>query len=171
MSWRTVVISHSAKLDYQLGYLVVRRDDVVKVHLSEISTLIIETTSVSLTAALLTELVKKKIKVIFCDEKRNPSSELIPYYGAHDTSAKLKNQIEWNKDVKSSVWTEIVKYENKPNILRFGICLNRECYMNILMKFSLAMQPIERDMRQKYISMHCLVWILQEQPRTVLMQH
>ena len=26
MSWRTVVISNSAKLDYQLGYLVVRRD-------------------------------------------------------------------------------------------------------------------------------------------------
>ena len=108
MSWRTVVISHSAKLDYQLGYLVVRRDDVVKVHLSEISTLIIETTSVSLTAALLSELVKKKIKVIFCDEKRNPSSELIPYYGSHDTSAKIKNQIEWSEDVKSSVWTEIV---------------------------------------------------------------
>ena len=108
MSWRTVVISHSAKLDYQLGYLVVRREEVVKVHLSEISTLIIETTSVSLTAALLSELVKKKIKVIFCDEKRNPSSELIPYYGSHDTSAKIKNQIEWSEDVKSSVWTEIV---------------------------------------------------------------
>ncbi|MBQ7359322.1 MAG: type II CRISPR-associated endonuclease Cas1 [Lachnospiraceae bacterium] len=108
MSWRTVVISNSAKLDYQLGYLVVRRDDVVKIHISEISILIIETTSVSLTAALLSELIKKKIKVIFCDEKRNPSSELIPYYGAHDTSIKIKNQIDWDADIKSSVWTEIV---------------------------------------------------------------
>lgn len=50
-------------------------------------------TSVSLTAALLSELTKKKIKVIFCDEKRNPSSELIGYYGSHDTSSKVRKQI------------------------------------------------------------------------------
>ena len=108
MSWRTVVISRSAKLDYQLGFLVVRNEDVVKIHISEISILMIETTSVSLTAALLSELTKRKIKVIFCDEKRNPSSELVPYYGSHDTSIKIKKQIEWSKDIKGAVWTEIV---------------------------------------------------------------
>lgn len=108
MSWRTVVISNSAKLDYQLGYLVIRKADIVKIHLSEISTLIIETTSVSLTAALLSELMKKKIKVIFCDEKRNPSSELIPHYGCHDTSIKIRNQIDWSLELKSNIWTEIV---------------------------------------------------------------
>lgn len=108
MSWRTVVVSNSAKLDYQLGFLVVRREDVVKIHMSEISILIIETTAVSLTAALLSELTKRKIKVIFCDEKRNPSSELIPYYGAHDTSAKVRKQIEWSSEIKSGIWTEIV---------------------------------------------------------------
>ena len=108
MSWRTVVISSSAKLDYQMGFLVVRKTDVVKIHISEISMLIIETTAVSLTAALLSELMKKKIKVIFCDEKRNPSSELIPYYGSHDTSIKVKKQIEWTREIKCAVWTEIV---------------------------------------------------------------
>ena len=108
MSWRTVVISNSAKLDYQMGYLIVRNQDVVKIHISEISILMIETTSVSLTAALLCELTKKKIKVIFCDEKRNPSSELVPYYGSHDTSMKVRKQIAWSEDIKTSVWTEIV---------------------------------------------------------------
>ncbi len=108
MSWRTVVISNSAKLDYQLGFLVVRREDVVKIHISEIATLIIETTAVSLTAALLSELTKKKIKVIFCDEKRNPSSELVPYYGSHDTSIKIRKQIEWPSALKAAIWTEIV---------------------------------------------------------------
>lgn len=108
MSWRTVVVSSSAKLDYQLGYLVVRKDVTVKVHISEISILIIESTAVSLTAALLNELMKKKIKVIFCDEKRNPSSELIPYYGRHDTSAKIREQIKWSEQEKTVIWTEIV---------------------------------------------------------------
>lgn len=108
MSWRIVVISNSAKLDYKLDYLVVRQNDITKIHLSEVSVLLIETTTVSLTVALLSELTKRKIKVIFCDEKRNPSSELIPYYGCHDTSAKVKQQINWSKDIKSLVWTEIV---------------------------------------------------------------
>lgn len=108
MSWRVVVVSNSAKLDYQMGYLVVRQDTTTKIHLSEISVLLIETTAVSLTGYLLSELIKKKIKVIFCDEKRNPSSELVPFYGSHDTSMKLRKQIEWSKDAKAAVWTEIV---------------------------------------------------------------
>lgn len=108
MSWRTVVIASSAKLDYQMGYLVVRKDMVTKIHLSEIRLLLIESTAVSLTAALLAELTDKKIKVIFCDAKRNPSSELLPYYGAHDTSLKIRNQIAWSDKIKVQMWTEIV---------------------------------------------------------------
>jgi CRISPR-associated endonuclease Cas1 subtype II len=69
----------------------------------------IEDTSVSMTAYLLSELMKHKIKVIFCDEKRNPSSELLPYYGSHDTSFKIRNQIEWSQNEKAIIWTEIVK--------------------------------------------------------------
>ena len=45
MSWRIVVISKRAKLDYQLGYLVVRNEEVTKIHLSEISTILIESTA------------------------------------------------------------------------------------------------------------------------------
>lgn len=108
MGWRTVVVSSSAKLDYQMGYLVVRKDTTVKVHINEISMLLIESTAVSLTAALLSELTKKKVKVIFCDEKRNPIAELTPYYGSHDTSAKVRRQIEWDNNIKKAVWTEIV---------------------------------------------------------------
>lgn len=108
MSWRTVVISQNAKIDYQIGYLVVRGQDTHKIHLNEIRTLIVESTAVSMTAYLLCELMKHKIKVIFCDEKRNPSSELIPYYGCHDTSQKVRKQMEWSKEEKSGIWTEIV---------------------------------------------------------------
>lgn len=109
MSWRTIVISKNAKLDYKIGYLVVRGQDTTKIHLNEISTLIIESTAVSMTAYLLSELVKHKIKVVFCDEKRNPSSELLPYYGSHDTSIKVRKQIEWTKEDKATIWTEIVR--------------------------------------------------------------
>ena len=108
MSWRTIVISKRAKLDLQLGYMVVRSEEVTKIVLSEISTILIESTAVSLTTGLLAELSKRKIKVIFCDEKRNPSSELVSYYGSHDTSNKVRKQIAWKQKTKEAVWTEIV---------------------------------------------------------------
>lgn len=108
MSWRIIAISKRAKLDLQLGYMVVRSDEVTKIVLSEISTVLIESTAVSLTTSLIAELAKRKIKVIFCDEKRNPSCELVNYYGSHDTSNKIRKQIVWKQNTKEAVWTEIV---------------------------------------------------------------
>lgn len=108
MSWRVVVVSSRAKLEMRLNYLVIRKEDTIKIHMSEIAVLIIESTAVSLTASLLCELVKRKVKVILCNEKRNPISELTSYYGSHDSSAKIKHQIRWSKNVKDAVWTEIV---------------------------------------------------------------
>ena len=109
MSWRTVVITGIAKLDYKLEYLVVRKVDSTKrIHLSEIELLMIESTSVSITAALISELIKHKIKVIFCDEKHNPQSELLPYYGSHDSSGKVREQVKWDEEIRKLVWTEII---------------------------------------------------------------
>lgn len=110
MSWRTVVITRQAKLEEKLNYLYVRdAESTTKIHLSEISVLMIESTAVSLTASLLCELSKRKIKVIFCDEKRSPQSELVSYNDGCDTSLKLKKQIAWTEDLKKAVWTEIVR--------------------------------------------------------------
>ena len=116
MSWRIVVIS---KLEYKMDYMIVRQSEITKIHLSEISMLIVESTAVSLTAGLLSELTKRKIKVIFCDEKRNPSSELVSYYGSHDTSAKVRQQVGWTAEIKKMMWTEIVseKIRNQQRFL------------------------------------------------------
>ena len=128
MTWRTVVIRERAKLDYSLNFMTVRQEaGVKKISLGEIYMVIVENTAVSLTAVLLNELVKNKIKVIFCDEKRNPSSELIQYYGSHDTSLKYKNQLEWSKESKERIWTRIV-YEKVFNQMQFLKKLNKEEY-------------------------------------------
>ncbi|MBQ3087841.1 MAG: type II CRISPR-associated endonuclease Cas1 [Clostridia bacterium] len=114
MGWRTVVVTKASKLDLRMGYMVMRdSESTLRVHLSEISVLILETTAVSLTAALLNELTKEKIKVIFCDEKQNPSFEVVPYYGCHDCSLKLRTQLQWNETAKQAVWTAIVTQKIK----------------------------------------------------------
>ncbi len=108
MSFRTVVISSICKLDLKMGYLVIRGESTKRIFLDEISVLLIENSAVSITGCLIEELSTRKIKVIFCDSKRNPVSELVPYYGCHDCSQKIKFQMSWTGDIKGAVWTEIV---------------------------------------------------------------
>lgn len=165
MSWRTVVISSNAKLDYQLGYLVVRRDVTTKIYLSEISILMIESTAVSLTSCLLCELVKQKIKVIFCDEKRNPSSELLPYYGSHDTSIKVRTQMQWSEEDKKNIWTIIVaekigqQAEFLEELLKKEAVMLRE-YISQIEYGDVTNR--EGHLLRKFISMLYLEWILTE---------
>lgn len=72
MSWRTVVITQRAKLDMKNGYLVMRTENEQKrVHLGEISVLVIENSAVSITgclniraASMNNELLLMKIYVL-----------------------------------------------------------------------------------------------------------
>ncbi|MBR1748025.1 MAG: type II CRISPR-associated endonuclease Cas1 [Clostridia bacterium] len=113
MGFRTVVVKSRSKLETRLNYLVVRGEEERKIFLQEINTLIVQSTAVSLTAALINELTKRNIKVIFCDEKNNPSSELIPYYGSRSTVKKYREQFCWSEEMKQIVWQVIVKRKIK----------------------------------------------------------
>lgn len=110
MAFRTIVVSSHSKLEYSLNYLVFKTaNETKRINISEIQTLIIESTAVSITSSLLVELMKQKIKVIFCDEKKNPNSELIPYYGDSISYKRINEQINWGNEIKDRVWKEIIK--------------------------------------------------------------
>lgn len=110
MGWRTVVVSKASKLDYKMDYLCIRySDEMIRIHISEIAVLIIETSAVSLTAYLLVELADNNVDVIFCDSKRCPHGKYMPLYGSHDTSEKVRNQFGWSLIAKKTIWTSIVK--------------------------------------------------------------
>lgn len=110
MGWRTVIVSSVSKLDYKMNYLVVRSGNTItRIHLSEIAVLIVESTAVSLTAYLLSELEKEKIITVFCDEKRIPQGIYMPLYGSYDTSRKVKIQTGWLQENRNLVWQSIVQ--------------------------------------------------------------
>ena len=120
MTWRIVEIASNSKLELRLNYLIVRNVDTIrKVFIPEIAVLIIEGTAVSLTAALLCELSRNKIKIIFCDEKRNPFGELLPYYGCHNCVEKVRTQIGWDESISDELWRRIVRLKimNQKNVL------------------------------------------------------
>lgn len=109
MGFRTIAITKRSKLNLTMGYLEVRGEETKKIFLDDIDTLLIDNQAVSMTTALMTQLMQKKIKVIICDEKRNPMAELVPYYGSGDSSRKVRAQISWLPAVKEEVWTSIVR--------------------------------------------------------------
>ncbi len=113
MSWRTICITKRAKLDLRMSHLVVRSDETVRIPISEIGVLIVDNTGCSFTCSLLAELIKNKVKVIFCDEKHNPCCETIPNVGSHDCSKSIRSQIAWSKVVCATVWTELVFWKIK----------------------------------------------------------
>ncbi|QIW53565.1 type II CRISPR-associated endonuclease Cas1 [Lactococcus raffinolactis] len=120
MGWRVIIVNTHSKLSYQNNHLIFKSSSKSEmIHLSEIDLLICETTDISITTMLLKKLADENILTIFCDEKRLPSSQMLPYYGRHDSSLQLTRQISWLEDKKSDVWTDIIaqKIINQANHL------------------------------------------------------
>lgn len=120
MSWRTICITEPSKLELKLGYLVVRGESIARISLSEINILIVESTAVAITSSLLCELSKRKIKIIFCDEKHNPYAEMVDYYGSVDTLRRLEEQLAWNQETCDEIWTSIVKEKINQQAILLG---------------------------------------------------
>ena len=131
MGWRTVAVTNQCKLTYKNNYMIVKNEDINMIHLSEIDTLILESNKIAITTMLINELLKNKIKIVFCDERHNPSGEVIPYYGCHNTSKKVVEQINISKLIKEEVWNNIIKQKirNQGNILKK---YDKENYENLI---------------------------------------
>ena len=146
MGFRTVVVNSRCKLEFRLNFLIVRGEQEKRIYINEINVLIIESTAVSLTAALMSELIKNNVKVIFCDEKCNPSAELLPFYGAHNTSKRIKTQAAWSKEIKDEIWKVIIveKIKRQAGVLKRRGFIEEETLLN-----SYAMQVLSGDVTNR----------------------
>jgi len=124
MGFRTIVVNEHSKLAYKNNHLTFKSASQMEViHLTEIDLLILETTDIAITSMLISKLVEHNIGVIFCDSKRLPSAQLMPYYGRHDSSLTLTKQISWEEELKETATYNILqqKIENQSIFLEhFG---------------------------------------------------
>ena len=136
MGFRIVKINNRSKLETQLNYLVCRNEKETRILLDDISVLIIENQQVCITAALMSELINHKVRVMFCDSKHNPQGELMPYSSCFDSSSKIRKQVCWEKEAADILWKDIVrqKITNQALVLKergyfesLGILIN---YLN-----------------------------------------
>lgn len=103
-----MIINSQSKLDYKMGQMVVRGETTKRVIIDEIAILVIENPAVSFTGCLMEALIEKKVRVVFCDSKRNPVAELSPHHGSHDSTLKIRTQAKWSQEIKAVIWQEII---------------------------------------------------------------
>lgn len=96
MAWRCVIIDSPCKVSVANNYLIVRTEQIKQIHLPEISFLMLACPAINITGVALYELSRNKIKVVFCDEKRNPYGEIVNLYGSHNCAKQLKKQLAWD---------------------------------------------------------------------------
>ncbi|QKF82642.1 type II CRISPR-associated endonuclease Cas1 [Halarcobacter ebronensis] len=121
MSLQKLYIKNKSYLSYKHNLISVKIDDYeTTVCFDDIDTIIIENQQSTITSALLSQLSKADINVIFCDEKFMPSSILQGINKNSRTTKIQKAQIEVSKPKLNQIWKNIIihKVNNQSKVLK-----------------------------------------------------
>src|SRR5574344_971340 len=122
--------------DLQLVISFKDSDEKVTRPIEDIGFVILENQMTSITMPLLNELVRNNVSVIFCDERRMPSSMLMSLDSNSTQGESLKDQIGITEPIKKQIWKQII--ESK--IRNQSLLLDKRCecgdklkpyYMNV----------------------------------------
>ncbi|MGL5041507.1 MAG: type II CRISPR-associated endonuclease Cas1 [Culicoidibacterales bacterium] len=134
MGFRNIIIEAESKISTHSGYLVVQRmDNLNKILLNDIDSIIFETPKIRLSGYTLNALTEENIAVIICDQKHNPSTLVMPIHGNFHRSKNIKKQIGWSETAKEELWkwTIIEKIANQIEVLKYHD-LDRELLVSYL---------------------------------------
>lgn len=109
------------------------------------STIIVDTLECVITAYLINELFKNKVKLIFTNEKKIASGEIIPYFGHYSSSKKILVQSSWEKDVKSIAWQMIIKEKIKNQ----SLCLEKRNKIGSEQLLNFREEVLENDISNR----------------------
>lgn len=117
MAWRHLVITQPAKLSYKNKQLLVQiKTDIHQIPLCDVHTIVVATTRAVVTTYLMAKIVENNIKIIFCDENRNPTAELNGYYQNVKRNENVTKQIAWQQDKKDEIWDALIQAKLTSNI-------------------------------------------------------
>ena len=105
-------------------------DEKVTRPIEDIGFVILEHQMISITMPLLNELVRNNVSVIFCDERRMPSSMLMSLDSNSTQGESLKDQIGITEPIKKQVWKQII--ESK--IRNQALLLEKRCECGDVLK-------------------------------------
>lgn len=110
MAWRNVVVTKHCKISTKMKLLVVQTDDdIIQIPIDDIGIVMIATTQAVITANAMAMLLKKDVKVVFCDDRHMPIGETNPYETEFSRRSCIVRQMSWKEDRKALLWQRVVQ--------------------------------------------------------------
>lgn len=108
--WRTIILDCHESLGICDNQMIIKRnEDKMAVPVEQIREILITSDKGSISLPLLVKLASQNTKVVFCDAKRTPVSELTGLNLHFESAGKLMDQIAWTERRKQAVCRQIIK--------------------------------------------------------------
>lgn len=109
-AFKSVIISNDAKLTLCKNHLQINQaDNIAKLYLKDLAFIILESSQITLTSALLSALAKAKIILLSCDESHLINGIFMPFLTHFHASFVVKEQVEVSAKTKAILWQKIIK--------------------------------------------------------------
>lgn len=120
MEYKNIVLANPARLSVRQQQLVIEQEETCTVPIEDLSSVLIESRQVVLTAQAATELAMHGVTVFLCDEKHLPCCQLLPINQFCRQRKLLMAQQKLPKPLKKQLWQQIVvqKIRNQAECLR-----------------------------------------------------
>lgn len=109
MEYRNIFIANPAKLSVQRNQLVIQQEQQFTVPLEDISSILIESRQVTLTASALSAMAEAGVTAYLCDERHLPSAVVLPTNQYCRQRKLLLAQVTLPKPLQKQLWQQIVK--------------------------------------------------------------
>lgn len=109
MSWRSLVISHPARLSFRDQQLLIEQQESVTVPLEDIAVIVLETPQTRISGYLLAALAEHGIALLVCGADHLPNGILLPFLQHSRQTRVFRLQIGMSKPLKKRLWRRIVR--------------------------------------------------------------
>ncbi|HAZ74732.1 MAG TPA: type II CRISPR-associated endonuclease Cas1 [Rikenellaceae bacterium] len=127
---RTLYFGNPAYLSLKLGQLVISKpsagdgkSEVVKtIPIEDIATVVLDCKQITLTQALLEELLEANCSVITCDSLHVPTGLMLPLSGHTLQNERFRSQLDASLPLKKQIWQQTVqsKIANQAAVLEYA---------------------------------------------------
>lgn len=96
------------------------RQEKASIPLEDVAVVILDHPQLTLTHALMAELIDRNVALISCDQQHLPSGLMLPLDGNHVQTERFRKQIEATEPLIKNLWTQTVKakVENQAELLQ-----------------------------------------------------
>lgn len=108
MEFRSIFIANPARLLVRRDQLVIQQEQEVTIPMEDITSLLIESQAVTITAAALQKLADNGVTVYFCDEKHLPAALALPMNRYCRQLKLLKGQVSMKQPTRKRLWQSVV---------------------------------------------------------------